>query len=393
MRFPRNFFSKSKYVLVLAVLFAVIGLMTCSREEAPSTPSTEMSGETVETEILSESETCVETEVLTETESSAETEVLTETETSAETEVTAESSEIPVPEEVILPESVAPPSFLHVEEMTVKLSGLRKSYRLAWVSDLHIIADAIAIEQSTDILDYHYDTVKSRYEHFKTSDGIYSMDLWDDIVDWLNTQKLDGIILGGDMLDYYSSANIAAFKKEYDRISAPVMYIRADHDYSVGYNGDAGYLNVSINSHAEIDGDRWGSKYLDFGEFMIVGVNNSQGSISEDVWADISNHISSAKQVILATHVPYESVTDTSLYDLSMSLRGKEYYWPSETYQPFYAQPNLIEALHQPDTIFKQVLAGHLHASWNGMINSEVPEHVFGPAYAGNIGIINVVSK
>ncbi len=288
---------------------------------------------------------------------------------------------------------VEPPSFLNIEEVTLSIQGLSRDYQLAWVSDLHIIADCFDLEGRPDVNALHYDAIRNRYENFKTADGIYAVDLWDDIVDWFNTQNLDGVILGGDMLDYYSEANIQAFEKEYDRIEAPAMYIRADHDYGIWYSENAGYASTAFGEQGALDGDDWSSHHLDLGEIVIAGINNSQTSISDDMWEQLEAQMTLGKPMILASHVPFRSSADTSLYDLSMAVREKEYYWPSETYQPGPAQAKLIEAINQPDTAVKQILVGHLHASWDGMMNEYVPEHIFGPAFAGNIGIINVVSK
>ena len=402
MKFSPAFVSKSKYIL--AMLIGIICLTACTKEELSvlSTEMYEVCEETIGDETMSETWGELPEVSAEQTEVSAElpevsvdqtAESVELSETVMETEASSETEEMLPSEPVIEPVVAEPPSFLNIEEVTVTLPGLSRNYTFAWISDLHIIADCYNLEERPDVHPLHYDKVRSRYESFKTADGIHSVDLWDDIVNWLNTQELDGVLLGGDLLDYYSEANMQAFKKEYDRMEAPAMYIRADHDYGIWYSENAGYASNALEGHRAVDDDRWGSKYLDYGEFVIVGINNSQQSLPEEAWDDVSDQISSGKSMILVTHVPFASDVDTSLYDLSMAVRGKEYYWPSDIYQPKDAQPLLMEAINQPDTLFEQVLAGHLHASWDGMINNKVPEHIFGPAYAGNIGIINVVSK
>ena len=49
--------------------------------------------------------------------------------------------------------------------------------------------------------------------------------------------------------------------------------------------------------------------------------------------------------------------------------------------------------IYSEDTMVEQVLAGHLHESWDGMLTQQVPQHIFAPAFRGNIGIIHIVPK
>lgn len=37
-----------------------------------------------------------------------------------------------------------------------------------------------------------------------------------------------------------------------------------------------------------------------------------------------------------------------------------------------------------------EVLAGHLHLTWDGMITKTVHEHVFSQAFSSNIGLITI---
>ena len=76
---------------------------------------------------------------------------------------------------------------------------------------------------------------------FKTDETpIYSVDLWPEIIKYLNYNQFDGIVFGGDIMDYCSRANMDAFKKEFEKLNKNVltMYVRADHDYHYGYGGD-----------------------------------------------------------------------------------------------------------------------------------------------------------
>ena len=78
-----------------------------------------------------------------------------------------------------------------------------------------------------------------------------------------------------------------------------------------------------------------------------------------------------------------------------MQVRNKIYYWSdaSEQYKPNNITKQYLDMIYSEDTMVEQVLAGHLHESWDGMLTQQVPQHIFAPAFRGNIGIIHIVPK
>lgn len=299
-----------------------------------------------------------------------------------------EQADTAEPEQEIVYE---PPAYdFTVEEVTVEIKGLQREYMLAWVSDLHMITDKEAGDVDVANL---YD-VKKRYEELPvTQEGIHAEDLWPDIVKFLNYQEFDGIIFGGDMLDYCSTSNIEKLKDGYDQLRAPVLYIRADHDYGSWYGS---YLLDDVKAHslqASIDGDELEKKYLEFDDFIVIGVDNSNKNMpSGQMWA-LEELYNKGKPVIAVTHVPYQSEVDTSLEELSLQVRNTIYYWGGGEYIPNEYTEEYLHMIYREDTSVEQVLAGHLHASWDGMITEQVPEHIFGPAFDGHLGVIHVVPE
>ncbi len=274
------------------------------------------------------------------------------------------------------------------EEVTVKIPGLSRAYTLAWVSDLHLIAD----HEAGDVKEEFIETVKERYETLSiTKDGVHGEELWPEIVKFLNIGKFDAVILGGDLMDYYSSVNMEAFLKEYRKIEAKTLYIRADHDYGFWYGGEELPETLTHELHKQIDGDDPEEKYLDFGEFMVIGVNGSTKDMLPEQKRILQELYDEGKPVIAVTHVPYWSEVDGSLEELSMAVRGKIYYWGGGDYVPNEVTQSYLDNIYREDTQVKQVLAGHLHAKWDGMLTQETPQHIFSPAYEGVIGVVHVV--
>ena len=49
-----------------------------------------------------------------------------------------------------------------------------------------------------------------------------------------------------------------------------------------------------------------------------------------------------------------------------------------------------MDLIYAEDSPVKEVLAGHLHFTWDGQLTENTKEHVFAPAYPGNIGVVRV---
>lgn len=324
-------------------------------------------------------------------------EMSTAMETQEEPQDSTESEESTL-EEVIYEK---PEYDFQTEEITVEVPDITKEYTIAWVSDLHMVTDH---EVTDDIRDEDIEAVEGRYDFFQTGDGKHGDELLPDIVDFLNYGRYDGIIFGGDMLDYCSRSNMDQLHSQMERLNAkvPLLYIRADHDYGFWYGGDTFTENDAESMHKELaDCDDLNTKYIDFGEFTIIGVNRSTKDMMQEQFAILENMLNEAQQqdkpVIIVTHVPYESKVDDAnaitLYNKSMDVRNKVYYWGGGDYIPNETTQAFLDRIYDTDTNVVQVLAGHLHAGWDGKISEQVKQHIFEPAYLGTIGIIHVVPK
>lgn len=294
---------------------------------------------------------------------------------------------------VVYPE---PEYNLTLEEIYVPLENISREYRIAWVSDLHLITD----HEPGGISDGSLIKVIRRYNTLAvTQDGVHAEELWPDIVKCLNTGDYDAVIFGGDMMDYCSVSNMDALKKGYEDLRYDkdrILYIRADHDYGAWYVGD-NFTQLDIyDLHKDLDGDDPEKKYLDMGEFVVIGINNSTQNITEENLSIVESQYEKAaaqnKPVVAVTHVPYGSVTDPSLETLSMEVRNREYYWLGD-WQPNEPMRRYLDIIYREDTQVKQVLAGHLHAPWDGMITEQLRQHIFSPAFSGTIGVIHFVPE
>lgn len=289
----------------------------------------------------------------------------------------------------------APEYDFQLDEITVEIEGLTQEYEIAFVNDLHMITD----KEPGDVLEEHMPQVQERYETLSvTSEGIHAEELWPEVVKFLNYHDFDAVIFGGDMLDYCSNSNMAALQEGFDALKYPrekLLYVRSDHDYSGAYGGGVYTDTDGFIAHTKLwDGDADG-KYIEFDDFVIVGINKSYQKVSDDRLKFLKEKLEADKPVIVVTHVPFYSEEDEGLEELSMQVRNKIYYWNPKNsgYIPDENTQTFIGEMYAEDSNVVQILAAHLHAAWDGVVSGELKQHIFAPTFEGSIGIVHIVGK
>lgn len=220
------------------------------------------------------------------------------------------------------------------DKVTIKIPGLSSKKKVAWVSDLHIVADYT--NRGSDITSSESE-IASRYNMMVTDDQtVHSEDLWPQIIDYINNNNFDAVIFGGDLMDYYSDNNFKVLSEGYKKLNSNIkkMYIRGatdDHDAWTGRtNHDSSY---AISKHKSLDGNS-DSKYIDLGGVRIVGLNwSADKNVNPNNAQSLIN--SASGSVILATHVPFESKTNSSgLEQWCRSIHNNQvYYWANNSYK------------------------------------------------------------
>lgn len=278
---------------------------------------------------------------------------------------------------------------IKVDEETICIEGLQNDYKLCFINDLHIIVP------DEDVSNENKETVQQRYDNFfKTIAGERSFELWKRMPVKINELNPDCVILGGDMIDYASKANIESLKNGIDQINVETMYLRADHDYGRSYNPNLTtdyitQLEKSIDENLEV-------YCKDLGEILIVGIDNSTSQISDEALAKLKEIFARGKPIILATHVPLNSKVDNDLAEESKKAwQDRNLTW-DETGTTYTANENTKEFLnlvYAENSPVKAVLAGHLHFKNTSKLNENITQYVFDASYQGKVGILHVVGK
>ena len=88
----------------------------------------------------------------------------------------------------------------YVEEIVIP--GIEKEYEFLFLTDLHV-----AIKTREEV--GPYGSADERIAAFSNLKGTVSAKQFPQWIDYVNEKQFDAVLMGGDMLDYYSEANEA----------------------------------------------------------------------------------------------------------------------------------------------------------------------------------------
>lgn len=274
---------------------------------------------------------------------------------------------------------------LEEDRKTIRIPGIKDSYRILVINDLHIVET----ETNREIPKETKDAIQARYDSFVDSNGTASREQWEHLSDQIQDDAPDAVVLAGDLVDFYSPENLETLKNSLDKIEAPVIYTRADHDYGTWYM-EEDRKTVKKQEAAICDNSR--VILQEFPDFLIVGINNSTSQMTKAGLRALKKIWAKGKPVILITHVPLDSLTDRGLSEESKKLWGDRallwgkgcYYEPNETTQ------NYLDMVLGEDSPVVAVVSGHLHFPYTIQLNDRITEYVFDASYKGKMGILTV---
>ncbi|MBO5999208.1 MAG: metallophosphoesterase [Lachnospiraceae bacterium] len=302
----------------------------------------------------------------------------------------------------------AGPADTVIEYRTIVCEGIKDTYKLVFMSDLHIIAkeDTSAGMPASDDAGGRYidpgaqQTVDSRYEAFAAG-GLSSAEYWEELASGLDDLEADAVLLGGDMIDFCTPNALRILSYGLRMISAPVMYVRADHDTGIWY---------SEGSETEEDAEKWQDELADNGdvlllqlpELWIIGINNSTEQISADALYWVQYYLSECRNrdipAVILTHVPFQPETDTGLAAAcGQSPDGRNLFWGPDGYHfPDSNTSDLLSLLYADDSPAAAVFAGHLHFGYEGPLADNAVytmQYIGEPAFAHRITVFTITGK
>ncbi len=280
---------------------------------------------------------------------------------------------------------------LTFETIEIQLDGLKKDYAFLWIADLHVIA-----EDLSEVEEKSMNIVKSRIDKtFRNpNNGKTALENWQMMPEVFNKSGADAVLFGGDICDFSTLASIRVLKEGMHKFTIPYMYARADHDISswwlaTRYTKEINELEKSIDGNEPV-------QVLEFDDLAVVSFNNATSNMSEAGLKRFKEIYAKRKPIIINTHVPFNSLVDKDYAEMCMSKdsQRRNLSWGKDCfYKPNAYTQEFLDLVCSEDSPVVTVLAGHLHFPYHGMLTNKISQHLFVPAFKGNIGVILVKRK
>ena len=289
---------------------------------------------------------------------------------------------------------------LELEEVTVVVDGMDGEATYLYMSD-----NQISFDQKEDLGWFGNGSERC----YRDESGISSAENFPNWIEYANDSKVDGVIFGGDILDYCSSENMESLSEYLKKLEKPYLYVYGNHDTYIPWenrfddeNGD--YLEMLPEHNPEI-------QVIDMKSYYLVSMRNyaidGTANISKEALSKFEELYYEGKSIILFVHVPIYTELCEGLLEHAMkrsdslyaefqtedfgtirsaSLMGEDcgYLITEETEQ-------FLELLKSDDSPVVAVFSGHLHDSWTGYISCDTSEYVTAPAYKNKGILIRIV--
>ncbi len=275
----------------------------------------------------------------------------------------------------------------HITEETVQLKGIEGEYTLLFLTDTH------AIVQSQGASEQEAANEEARYPTFFNEEGVPSAEQFPEWIRYANENGVDAVLLGGDIIDTPSEANLRWLEEQLGQLDMPYLYVNGDHDWTYPWEymteaGKEAYLpllepfmqdNTVIHS-------------LDFGEFTVVGIDDSPGQVEVGVFPAYEEILAEGRPVIVLAHVPFmtQSVLGKAreAWSSPVVIGAGNYggIYPNEDSERFVSRTT---AASSPVEL---VLAGHVHFYDRDVIEGEkqVLQLVGGAGFRGEAILIHI---
>ena len=267
---------------------------------------------------------------------------------------------------------------------------MSRDYDLLFLTDTHIvIPDESA---ASEIQSYS----EERLAHFTGEGGRISSDLFTAWMEYANQMEPDALLLGGDIIDSPSSANVKYLSASLDSLKVPYLYTLGNHDWTFPWDymtetGTAEYLPL-LAPYMETN---TAIHTLELDDLIVVAVDNSNNQIHPDALEEYQRILSRKKPVILLLHVPFyteELLAKTSaVWPNGVVLGGGVHggIYPNDVSAQFMS---LTTAADSP---VAAVLAGHVHLSDESVIDGEkdIPQIVGDAGYKGKGTLIHITAE
>lgn len=270
-------------------------------------------------------------------------------------------------------------------ETTIAIKGLRNTYKLYHITDLHLT------KIGEDEPQYRHDEAALRAKCIFEADGTPAEQrLYAHYAD-ARAWGADLMLMTGDITDTPSDPNVQTLYKALEKGGLPTFYIIGNHDWS--YSDDYHTEHARAQHYHKFVPASDGAvarHYLEFPDLIIAGIDDGLECVQNEDLAFLKDLAQKQKPILLCLHIPINCPTleaDT-VRDWRRNINiGPGAILKNEATEVFCSY------VRTPESRIAAVIAGHLHFSHEDALTSDLVQYITGGAYLGIARKITLVPK
>lgn len=210
-----------------------------------------------------------------------------------------------------------------INENTININGLKKSYKLMVITDTHFTL--FGKDETPARATYAAPRVPHFADHVT---GRPPYTCVEEYIDFANNNGFDAVLFAGDIIDFPSKENIDMMRNLLAKLKVPYLYVPGNHDWSYfdNYHTADSIKNELPLFNEFCNGDTSFQK-LKIGELTFCGLDNTTDRFREGIYEKVENTLKTEENVIFIQHVPFSSpelVDDTiRVWKRNITLGGE----------------------------------------------------------------------
>jgi len=271
-----------------------------------------------------------------------------------------------------------------VYQEKIVIPNIKKTYHFLYIADTHVII------KSRDELGGVLGNTDKRIDSFRNYKGKNSEEQFPSWIQLANNNNVDALLMGGDIVDYFSVQNVNYIKENLNNLKIPYLYTMGNHESYIPWDSlesgsnDKSLLSLFRNEDTEV-------QVLDCGEFNVVSVNDSLSKISEKALSEFKEINNIAKPIILILHIPLCTQNTDILKEDTIKHWGNSILLGQDCgYDLDDNTKEFINMVTDNNSHVSGVLAGHLHFYHKDILNNKIVQVVSDASSGGNGMILTI---
>ncbi len=265
-----------------------------------------------------------------------------------------------------------------LDKVNLSVSGLKHSYKFLYIADTHVISISGSDSQQSK------NVAIPRRDMFTSRSGKKSAELFPYWIKTANNNGVNALLMGGDIIDYPSDANISLLDRQLKNLNSPYLYTLGNHDWSYAWQNVA----TAQSNIPKLDRFTAGSPAchtLEYDDLVVVALDDSITQFSKAAADGLEAAVNKGKPVIVMFHIPLASPV---LNRESTKVWGRPLTIGTGGYLPNTYSKKVMRLINQGNVV--GVLSAHVHLRNTATLGGRAVQYVTDASYRGGGMLLNV---